>query len=123
MGYVKMVVIDNLSNVGINYEVANHIDNQAHIISDDHRGFSRLTDVIGSHHSEVIEPEDAMRKLPWVHTVISNCKRELLGTHHSVTRTYLQSYLNEFCYKLNRRNFDQDLFDRMLISGSKDSWY
>jgi len=63
----------------------------------------------------VVKPGEAMETLPWVHTVIANCKRELLCTYHSIGRVYLQAYLNEFCYKLNRRNFDTDLFDRLLI--------
>jgi len=35
--------------------------------------------------------------LPWVHIVISNLKRFLLGTFHGVQGKYLQEYINEFC--------------------------
>jgi len=27
----------------------------------------------------------------------------------------LQEYLNEFCYKFNRRYFGEDLFDRLVM--------
>ncbi|MDP3311723.1 MAG: IS1595 family transposase, partial [Lutibacter sp.] len=30
---------------------------------------------------------------------------------------YLQLYLNEFVYKLNRRYFEEKLFDRLVIAG------
>lgn len=46
-----------------------------------------------------------------------------LGVHHSIGKDYLQNYLNEYCYKLNRRNFNSDLFDRMIIAGANDTWY
>ena len=56
--------------------------------------------------------------LPWVHTVISNAKRNLLGIHHMIGEDYLQNYLNEYCYKFNRRYFGEKLFDRLLIASA-----
>ena len=42
--------------------------------------------------------------LPGVHRVASLAKRWLLGTHQgSVEDAHLQSYLNEFCFRFNRR--------------------
>lgn len=35
--------------------------------------------------------------------------------NQSISLGYLQAYLNEFCYKLNRRDFDTDLFDRLIV--------
>jgi hypothetical protein len=117
LGYIKMIVVDSLTNKEVNYEITKNVEFKSHIISDSFRGFSRVKEVVEKHTSEVVRPKECMKKLPWVHTMISNCKRQLLGTHHSINKKYLQTYLNEFCYKLNRRNFETDLFDRMLISG------
>ncbi len=39
----------------------------------------------------------------WVHMAISLAKRFILGTYHGVSGKYLQSYLDEFCYRWNRR--------------------
>lgn len=122
MGYVKMLVIDELDNDSVNYEVQRNVKPDSHIISDNWRGFSRIGEVVREHSPMIVKSKESMKKLPWVHTIISNCKREFLGTHHSVSRKYLQNYLNEFCYKLNRRGFETDLFDRMLISGVKEGW-
>ncbi|MFT4565284.1 MAG: hypothetical protein ACI9FN_000236 [Saprospiraceae bacterium] len=36
--------------------------------------------------------------------------------HHMIKGKYLQSYLNEFCCKLNRRYFGAKLFDRAIIA-------
>jgi ISXO2-like transposase domain len=48
--------------------------------------------------------DDPAKLLPGVHRVASLAKRWLLGTHHgSVEDAHLQSYLNEFCLRFNRR--------------------
>ena len=52
--------------------------------------------------------------LPWSHIVLSNFKRWILGVFHGVSPAHLQAYLDEFCYRLNRRFQRQDLFRRIL---------
>ena len=52
--------------------------------------------------------------LPWSHAVLSNFKRWTLDICHGVSTTHLQAYLDEFCYRLNRREQRQDLFRRVL---------
>jgi hypothetical protein len=123
MGYVKMVVMDDLTSVGVNYEVSNAINQDATMLTDAYRSFAKLNEVVSTHLSKVIPSKEAHKTLPWVHTVISNAKRLFLGVHHSIGKDYLQNYLNEYCYKLNRRNFNSDLFDRMIIAGANDTWY
>ena len=123
MGFVKMIVIDDLKRTGINYEVQKHISPTSVVISDSFSSFNEIGTLVKEHNAMVIPGKEAMQKLPWVHTVIANAKRNLLGTHHSINRQYLQNYLNEFCYKVNRRTFTSDLFDRMIVAGAHDTWY
>ena len=52
--------------------------------------------------------------LPWVHLVVSNFKRWILDIFHGVSPKHLQSYLDEFCYRLNRRRARTDLFRRIV---------
>lgn len=52
--------------------------------------------------------------LPWVHIVVSNLKRWILDAFHGVSAKHLQSYLDEFCYRFNRRSERTDLFRRVL---------
>jgi hypothetical protein len=48
--------------------------------------------------------EDPGELLPGVHRIASPAKRWLLGTHQgSVDEAHLQSYLNEFAFRFNRR--------------------
>lgn len=123
MGFVKMVTMDDLTSIGVNYEVSKAVNENSSILSDGYHSFARLNQVVKNHKQVVTPSKEAHKTLPWVHTVISNAKRLFLGVHHSIGKDYLQSYLNEFCYKLNRRNFNSDLFDRMIIAGANDTWY
>lgn len=65
--------------------------------------------------TEKSDIETTQITLRWVHIAISNAKRTLLGIYHKIDGKYLQRYLDEFCYKLNRRYFWERLFDRLLI--------
>ena len=51
---------------------------------------------------------------PWVHLVIGNLKRFILGTHHHADSKYLRLYVSEYCYRLNRRFHEDDLFEYLL---------
>ena len=59
-------------------------------------------------------PQAAGELLSWVHIVISKFKRWQLDVFHGVSAAHLQSYLDEFCYRLNRRDQRLDLFRRIL---------
>jgi len=49
------------------------------------------------------DPSDA--SMPGVHRVASLLKRWILGTHHgSIDPAHLQSYLEEFTFRFNRRS-------------------
>lgn len=58
--------------------------------------------------------KQAVQKFPWVHTFISNMKRMLLGTYHSVSPKHLDRYLAEFDYRGNRRWQEASLFSRLI---------
>ena len=66
------------------------------------------------HVAKVTPPELVDEWLPWVHIVISNFKSYLLGTYHGVSGQYVQEYLDEFCYRLNRRFWEDQIPNRLL---------
>ena len=47
--------------------------------------------------------------LHWLHKAISNLKAFLLGTYHGRC-TQLQAYLDEFCFRFNRRKTGDRIF-------------
>ena len=47
------------------------------------------------------KPKDKLLK--WVHVVISTAKAFITGTFHGLDSKHIQRYLDEFCYRFNRR--------------------
>ncbi|KAA4159524.1 IS1595 family transposase, partial [Bacteroides ovatus] len=71
---------------------------------------------VASHKAVVMDDKKKVGKvLPWVHIAISNAKRSILDTYHDINAEFLQLYLNEFCYKFNRRYFGFRLFERLEL--------
>ena len=114
--YVKRMVVEDLKAATIEQEVERNIKSDSTVKTDGFRSYSNLKNKVKEHQQQVVPAKQADKILPWVHTVISNAKRQLLGIHHSVSSKYFQNYLNEFCYKLNRRYFGEKLFDRLIIA-------
>lgn len=122
--HIKMTVMDHLKSEDINYEVVNTIEPNAAVMTDGYKGYSKLSEVIREHVVHVIKDKTQVHKVfPWVHKTISNAKRLLLGIHHSVNSNYMQNYLDEYCYKFNRRYFGEKLFDRLMIAAVSTPWY
>lgn len=121
--YIRMVVIPNSSAETMNNTTEEKILPETTVKTDGWRGFRKLKEVVNKHKSIIVPPKDASKALPWVHTMISNTKRNLLGMHHNIKDTYLQNYLDEFCYKTNRRYFGENLFDRLMVAAVDNTWY
>ena len=66
------------------------------------------------HEKNVTPAKEASFWLPLVHIVIVNMKNFLNVTYHGVTHKYLQEYLDEFCYRFNRRFWKAELPFRLL---------
>ena len=114
--YVKMLVVDNLKSDTIQKKVEENIQTDSLVKTDNYKGYKNLDELVWSHQSKTVKPKDAAKVLPWVHTMISNAKRNLLGIHHMISKKYYQDYLDEFCYKVNRRYMGDLLFERLLFA-------
>ena len=57
-------------------------------------------------HTPVVQDEaaNAGAFFPIIHTLFSNIKAWLVGTHHGVSAKHLPRYLREWSYRFNRRN-------------------
>ena len=120
--FIKMKVLDSLNSNSIEIQVEEHIHKRSTVNTDGFRSYSNLKNYVKRHLSNVVPPEEASKILPWVHTMIANAKRNLLGIHHMMTLEYIQNYLDEFCYKVNRRYFGEKIFDRLLIASVTIKW-
>lgn len=58
--------------------------------------------------------ENAIKVVPWVHTVINNFNCAIRGVHYGVSSKRLSRYFSEFCYRVNQRFWEPQMFDRIL---------
>ena len=96
--YVKMIVVDDCKAETIEEQVDKYLVPVCVVKTDNYRSYSGLHKKVWKHIPQVVQGNQADKILPWVHTMISNAKRNLLGIHHMISKEYMQNYLNEFCY-------------------------
>lgn len=114
--FFKAKVLNGHNGEEINETIKESIDNQSIVFTDKSASYVDIADFVELHIMEKSSKETTEETLKWVHIAISNAKRNLLGNYHKIKRKYLQLYLNEFIYKLNRRYFGDSLFERLIIA-------
>lgn len=114
--FFKAKVLNGHNGEEINETIKESIDNQSIVFTDKSASYVDIADFVELHIMEKSSKETTEETLKWVHIAISNAKRNLLGNYHKIKRKYLQLYLNEFIYKLNRRYFGDRLFERLIIA-------
>lgn len=114
--YYKMKVLQTKNTDGINKMVKENIDEKSIVLTDKATTYLDIANYIETHISEKSTKETTSTTLKWVHIAIANAKRNFLGIYHKIKGKYLQNYLNEFVYKLNRRYFREGLFDRLAVA-------
>lgn len=120
--FFKMKVMEDGSAESVNEEVQQSIDEKSIVFSDKSTSYVDIADLVEAHVTEVSSPKTTNKTLKWVHIAIANAKRTLLGIYHKIKGKYLQLYLDEFCYKLNRRYFGERLFERLTIAVASRYW-
>ena len=78
-------------------------------------GWSSYTGAPGvTHDPHVVGPMAAHVVLPWAHRVFANLKTWTLGVYHGLREKHLQSYLDEFVFRFNRRRTRHAAFRSLL---------
>lgn len=111
--FVKMQVIPDVKGKTLVEFAKQHIEPGSTISSDAYRSYNALANEY-NHQPIKFNVKDNPDHLKWLHTMISNAKAFIGGTFHGLDSKHLQSYLNEFCFRTNRRQFDGQMFNRLL---------
>lgn len=120
--YFKMKVLDSQKSESVNTLFQDKVTSDSVVFTDQGNNYQDLHKFVDMHITEKSSKLTTKTTLKWAHIAISNAKRTFLGVYHKMSSDYLQNYLNEFAYKLNRRNF-ADLFERVIIAAVFPYWY
>jgi transposase-like protein len=112
-GFVALQAVDSVSKVTVRQFLAKHLKDGQTVKTDALPALNAVGET-QDHQKKVTPPEQASVWLPMVHITIGNLKTFINGTFHGVSSNCLQEYLDEFCYRFNRRFWEPQLPLRLL---------
>lgn len=120
-GRLRLVLIPDASEDSLGDFVERNVDAGSRLRTDGWPGYSETALAEYIHHVRIIgSAQRAHKRLPHIHKVFGNLETWLNGTHHGVEPKYLQSYLDEFVFRFNRRRTPMAAFQTLLgIASSK----
>lgn len=103
---VRLKVISNVTQATLTDFVKENAEEGSTIKTDDWMGYNKLEKEGYRHEIDM--------DLVHIHRVFSLLKTWILGTHHGVSPQHLQAYLNEYCFRFNRRGTPMAAFQTVL---------
>lgn len=107
-GRLRLAITERADSKSIRQFMLNNVQAGTTVSTDGWQGYSR-TAMEGYLHA----PEIKAMALH-IHHAFGNLKTWLNGTHHGVDPKYLQTYLNEFVFRFNRRHSPMAAFQTLL---------
>jgi len=111
-GRIRLAVIADNSAASIEAFVRANVKRGTTLLTDGHASYPGLTDY--RHDPRVVGKMAGHVVLPWIHRVFSLMKRWALGTYHGLRRKHVDTYLNEFVFRYNRRFYRHASFETVL---------
>jgi hypothetical protein len=111
VGRAYAEIIEKANSKELGNFMKKHIDNKAHIVTDEWRGYLPLKKEYRN--LKQVKSEEG-KNFKEIHIHIMNMKGWLRGIHHHCSKEHMQGYLNEYHYRYNRRNHLGTTFDLLL---------
>ena len=111
-GRIRLAAIPDNSAASIEAFVRANVKTGTTLLTDGHRSYPGLTDY--RHDPRTVGKMAGHIVLPWIHRVFALMKRWALGTYHGLRRKHIDTYLNEFVFRYNRRFYRHVSFETML---------
>jgi hypothetical protein len=111
-GRVRLATIADCSARSLHAFVEVNVASGATARTDDWSGYPDAPGVM--HDPYVVGAMAAHVVLPWTHRVFANLKAGALGVYHGLREKHLQSYLDEFTFRFNRRGTRHAAFRSLL---------
>jgi len=117
--YAKMQVVPDLKGKTIGKFAKVCIEEGSVVQTDAYRSYRKPMSEKYLHEYQVFDADSGMLK--WLHTIVGNAKAFVSGTFHGLGRKHMQSYLDEYCYRFNRRYMGGDVFSRLGLAVIRSS--
>lgn len=115
-GEVRATVVTNVTAANAIGHIRQNVETTAQVVTDELPVYN-YTAKFGFKHVRVNHGEGeyvvGRAHTNTIEGFWAQVKRSLDGTHHSVSRKYLQNYVNEFSFRYNRR-FDDEIFSSLV---------
>ncbi|MCL1794910.1 MAG: IS1595 family transposase, partial [Oscillospiraceae bacterium] len=121
--HLKMCVVPNLKGKTVGAFAKAAISEQSVIETDACRSYRKALNEKFNHNWQIFDA--GSKVLAWLHTIISNAKSFVQGTFHGLDELHLQRYLDEFCWRFNRRYRANNIFFdllRFVVSAPKATY-
>lgn len=112
-GRLRLAMIAGNSATSIEAFVRANVKAGSTLLTDGHASYPGLSGDY-RHDPRVIGAMAANIVLPWVHRAFALLKRWGLGTYHGLRRKHVDTYLNEFVFRYNRRFHRHVSFETIL---------
>jgi predicted RNA-binding Zn-ribbon protein involved in translation (DUF1610 family) len=112
-GRIRLAMIADNSAESIEAFVNANVKRGATLLTDGHASFPGLSDDY-RHDPRIVGKMAGHVVFPWIHRVFALLKRWSLGTYHGLRRKHLDTYLEEFVFRYNRRFYRHISFETLL---------
>jgi hypothetical protein len=114
-GRVRLAAITDFSATSLHAFITANVAPGTTAKTDGWPGYAGVPDI--NHDPHTVGAMAAHIVLPWAHRVFANLKRWALGVYHGLRNKHLQSYLDEFVFRFNRRRTRHAAFRSLLGIG------
>ena len=113
--FVKMEMLDDIKGQSIRDFALRRIETGTIVRSDKYSSYAKAFDNQGYiHEPEKFDMKENPEHLKRLRRIVGNLKAFIGGTYHGPGEKHLKAYLSEFCFRINRRKFSGQLFNRLL---------
>jgi hypothetical protein len=116
-GRVRAMPLARVTGDNVQDVIRREVSLNAHMMSDDLNVYHPLSMGFRKHDTIVHSKGEYVRGNVHTNTIegfFGHVKTDIRGTHHSVSKKWLGSYLNEWVWKWNHRDDDEAMFKQLL---------
>lgn len=121
-GSVKAVVTKNVKSSIVMPLIKDNVKQGSVVMTDEYNIYNSVPKAGYEHHTVNHGAKQYVEGINHTNTIEgfwSQLKRSVDGTYHAVSPKYLQTYVNEFSYRYNRRNDKEPIFNGVIQQVAK----